>query len=77
MRWSNVKQPLVLSFNRVRNKQELHAKLKGTTLGEADENDDTLTWLKRSKKREKELSLKRQKELEEMDKQFQAEYTES
>jgi U4/U6.U5 tri-snRNP-associated protein 1 len=36
-----------------------------------------LAWLKKSKKREKELAKRRQKELEEMDKMFQEEYTES
>ena len=64
--------------HRVRNKRELNAKLKGTTLGDAEADvDDTLKWLKRSKKREKELAKKRQQELESMDKMFQEEYTES
>jgi hypothetical protein len=35
-----------------------------------------LKWLKRSKKKEKELAKKRQEELEQMDKVFLAEYTE-
>ncbi|TFK84613.1 SART-1 protein [Polyporus arcularius HHB13444] len=62
---------------KVRNKRELNAKLKGTTLGDADGDvDDTLKWLKRSKKKEKELAKKRQEELEAMDKAFQDEYTE-
>lgn len=40
--------------------------------------DDTLKWIKKSKKREKELARKRLEELESMDKQFQGEeYTES
>ena len=64
---------------RVRNKRELNAKLKGTTLGDVDDDvDDTLKWIKKSKKREKELAKKRQEELESMDKMFQGdEYTES
>jgi hypothetical protein len=64
---------------RVRNKKELNAKLKGATLGDADPDvDDTLKWLKRSKKKEKELAKKRQEELENMDRAFQgADYTES
>ena len=64
---------------RVRNKRELNAKLKGTTLGDADgDADDTLKWIKRSKKKEKELAKKRQEELENMDKVFQGEeYSES
>ena len=62
----------------MRNKRELNAKLKGSTLGDADADvDDTLKWIKRSKKKEKELAKKRQEELENMDKVFQAEYTES
>ncbi|KAI8980187.1 SART-1 protein [Trametes punicea] len=63
---------------KVRNKRELNAKLKGATLGDADDDvDDTLRWIKKSKKREKELAKKRQEELENMDKMFQGEeYTE-
>jgi U4/U6.U5 tri-snRNP-associated protein 1 len=62
----------------VRNKKELNASLKGATLGDADaDTDDTLKWIKRNKKREKELAKKRQAELESMDKVFQDEYTES
>ncbi|CAL1716230.1 unnamed protein product [Somion occarium] len=62
---------------KVRNKRELHAKLKGATLGDAEGDvDDTLKWIKRNKKREKELAKKRQEELESMDKAFQDEYTE-
>jgi U4/U6.U5 tri-snRNP-associated protein 1 len=62
----------------VRNKRELNASLQGTTLGDADaDTDDTLKWIKKSKRREKELAKKRQAELESMDKVFQEEYTES
>ncbi|KAF5359829.1 hypothetical protein D9756_003403 [Leucocoprinus leucothites] len=61
---------------KVRNRRELHASLKGATLGDADGDGDTLKWIKRSKKREKELAKKRQAELEQMDKAFQEEYTE-
>ncbi|KAF7797098.1 hypothetical protein EIP86_008290 [Pleurotus ostreatoroseus] len=62
---------------KVRNRRELNAKLKGATLGDADgDTDDTLKWIKRSKKKEKELARKRQQELEAMDKMFQDEYTE-
>ncbi|EPQ54376.1 hypothetical protein GLOTRDRAFT_106644 [Gloeophyllum trabeum ATCC 11539] len=62
---------------KVRNRRELHASLSGATLGDADKDvDDTLKWIKRAKKREKELAKKRQEELENMDKMFQAEYTE-
>ncbi|KAI9461625.1 SART-1 protein [Lactarius psammicola] len=62
---------------KVRNKRELNASLNGATLGDADaDTDDTLKWIKKSKKREKELAKKRQAELESMDKVFQEEYTE-
>ena len=65
-------------MHRVRNRRELNARLKGSTLGDADgDTDDTLKWIKRSKKKEKELAKKRQEELESMDKAFQEEYTES
>ncbi|KAG5638775.1 hypothetical protein H0H81_010196 [Sphagnurus paluster] len=65
------------SIAKVRNKRELNASLKGSTLGDADADvDDTLKWIKRSKKKEKELAKKRQQEQESMDKMFQEEYTE-
>ena len=54
----------------MKNRRELNAKLQGTTLGEADSaaDEDTLKWIKKAKKREKELAKKRQEELENMDK---------
>ncbi|KAF7316824.1 hypothetical protein HMN09_00415500 [Mycena chlorophos] len=61
---------------KIKNRRELNASLKGATLGDADGDDDTLKWVKKSKKREKELAKKRQEELENMDQMFQAEYTE-
>ncbi|KAJ7170704.1 SART-1 family-domain-containing protein [Mycena crocata] len=62
---------------KVKNRRELNASLKGSTLGDADGDDDTLKWIKKSKKREKELAKKRLAELESMDKVFQGgEYTE-
>lgn len=61
----------------MRNRRELNASLKGATLGDADaETDDTLKWIKRNKRKEKEQAKKRQEELENMDKQFQEQYTE-
>lgn len=53
--------------------------MKGSTLGDAEDDvDDTLKWIKRSKKKEKALVKKRQEELEHMDKVFQGgDYTES
>ncbi|KAF5342501.1 hypothetical protein D9611_001529 [Ephemerocybe angulata] len=61
---------------KVRNRQELNAKLKGATLGDAEGDLDTLKWIKRAKKKEKELARKRQEEIESMDKAIQEEYTE-
>jgi len=64
-------------FNRVRNRQELNASLKGATLGDADDDvDDTLNWIKRNKRKEKELALRRQQELESRDRNVLGEYTE-
>ncbi|KAF8910623.1 SART-1 family-domain-containing protein [Gymnopilus junonius] len=63
---------------KVRNRRELNASLKGTTLGDAEEDvDDTLKWIKRTKKRERELALKRQQELENKDKEIMGDYNES
>ncbi|KZT20148.1 SART-1 protein [Neolentinus lepideus HHB14362 ss-1] len=62
---------------KVRNRRELNASLSGVTLGDADKDvDDTVKWIKRAKKREKELARKRQEELDNMDKTFQEEYGE-
>jgi U4/U6.U5 tri-snRNP-associated protein 1 len=62
----------------VRNRRELKAKLKGTTLGDAnDDIDNTKTWLKKSKKRGKELEAKGLKELEDMNNAVMDVYDES
>ncbi|KAJ7274378.1 SART-1 family-domain-containing protein [Mycena haematopus] len=64
-------------ISKIKNRRELNATLKGSTLGDADGDDDTIKWIKKSKKREKELAKKRLAELESMDKMFQGdEYTE-
>ncbi|KAF8588251.1 SART-1 protein [Ramaria rubella] len=64
-------------LSRIKNKRELKATLKGTTLGESDDVDDTIKWIKRNKKKAKELARKRQEELENLDKAYQGEdYTE-
>lgn len=61
----------------MRNRQELNTALKGATLGTAEEDvDDTLKWIKRNKRKEKEMAAKRQKELESRDQEIQEEYTE-
>jgi U4/U6.U5 tri-snRNP-associated protein 1 len=64
--------------SRVKNRRELNASLQGTTLGESDDVDDTIKWIRRNKKKAKELARKRQEELENLDKSYQGEdYTES
>lgn len=62
---------------RVRNRRELNSSLKGATLGDADgDADDTLKWIKKNKKKEKEMAKKRLEELDNMDKAIQEDYTE-
>ncbi|KAG8702025.1 hypothetical protein FRC08_003747 [Ceratobasidium sp. 394] len=61
-----------------RNQLELNRRLVGATLGDAeDEAMDARSWIKRAKKKEKELAAKRQAELESMDKIAQQTYDES
>ena len=55
----------------------MNASLKGTTLGEDAEVDDTISWIKKSKKKSKELAKKQQAELEARDSEMLADYTES
>lgn len=62
----------------MRNRKELNASLKGATLGDADgDADDALKWIKKAKKKEKELAKKRQEELDNIDKAVQDDYSES
>jgi len=63
--------------SRARDRNALNEKLSGHTLGEAaqGEHEDLKSWIKRTKKRERELAAKRAQELELQDKQFQDEYT--
>lgn len=50
---------------RVRNRRELNTKLKGRTLGDADNDiDNTKAWLKKSKKKGKELGAKNLEQIE-------------
>ncbi|KAF8339589.1 SART-1 family-domain-containing protein [Cantharellus anzutake] len=67
---------IVARIEKSRNKRELHRRLVGATLGEADDDDDTLKWVKKSKKREKDLAAKRLQEMDALDKMYQEEYTE-
>jgi U4/U6.U5 tri-snRNP-associated protein 1 len=55
----------------------LNEKLSGQTLGQAleGENEDLRSWIKKTKKRERELAERRAQELENQDQQFQNEYT--
>jgi len=76
--WAQELFDLICCSRRVRNRRELNAKLKGTTLGDPDDDaDNAKAWLKKSKKKERELAAKRLKEIESMDDAAQGEYNES
>ena len=45
-------------------------------MGDVDGDDDTLKWIKRSKKKEKELAQKRLKDFEDIEKAAEGEYSE-
>ncbi|KAI7896986.1 SART-1 protein, partial [Mucor mucedo] len=63
-----IKKNIEKSKNRKRNL----AKLQGKGLGEAsDEEDSALNWIKKSRKRERDLAARREQELEEMDDSYQ------
>lgn len=64
----------ILTFtSRAKNRMKATEKLKGKGLGEAsDDEESALKWIKKSRKREKELAEKRARELAEMDKTFEA-----
>ncbi|KAH8550931.1 SART-1 protein [Umbelopsis sp. PMI_123] len=58
---------------RAKNRQKATEKLKGKGLGEAsDDEESAMKWIKKSRKREKELAEKRARELAEMDKAFES-----
>ena len=60
----------------MRNRRELNARLKGATLGDADDDaDNTKAWLKKSKK--KELAAKKSKGTESTNNAIQDVYNES
>jgi U4/U6.U5 tri-snRNP-associated protein 1 len=61
----------------VRNRQALNSKLKGSTLGDGDEPEDTLQWIKKLKRRKQELGEGPQEELDDIDDSIQNEYIES
>lgn len=63
---------------RVRNRRELNTKLKGTTLGDIDGDvDDTKAWVKKGRKKGKELDPKKSKVIETMNHAVQDMYDES
>ncbi len=49
----------------------------GATLGDADEDDDTLKWVKTSRKCKKDLAAKWLCKVDALDNMYQEEYTES
>ncbi|CAE6512217.1 unnamed protein product [Rhizoctonia solani] len=72
------KGEIAKNIAKARNRIELNRRLIGTTLGETEEDVsmDAKNWIKKAKKKEKELAAKRQAELESMDKMAQATYDE-
>lgn len=54
-------------IDRARNTKERAKKLVGVGLGQDEDEGDTKAWVKRQKKRAKELAAKREKDQEEMD----------
>jgi U4/U6.U5 tri-snRNP-associated protein 1 len=65
----------LLLLSRIKNRRELNTKIKGPTLGDADELEDTLQWVKKAKKRKRELE-KRTQGFKNVDNVVQGEYTE-
>ena len=64
-------------LKKARDRKALNEKLTGKTLADAEgEEEDLTSWIKKTKRREKELAAQRAKELESQDKLFQEEYTE-
>lgn len=62
----------------MRNKRELNAKLKGTTLGDTGGDvDDTKAWVKKGRKKGKELDSKKSKVIENLTSIVQGMYDES
>ena len=63
--------------SRIKDRKSLNEKLTGTTLADVieGENDDLKAWIKKNKRRERELASKKAEELENQDKHFQEEYT--
>jgi U4/U6.U5 tri-snRNP-associated protein 1 len=64
-------------LRKAKDRKALNERLAGRTLGDAEEDGslDVKAWIKKSKKRERELAAKRAAELEQQDKEFQEEYT--
>jgi len=64
-------------LRKARDRKALNERLVGRTLGEANDDEplDVKAWVKRSRKRQRELAAKRAAELEQQDKEFQEEYT--
>jgi hypothetical protein len=62
--------------NRAKDKAALNEKLSGKSLGAVEDGGDVdlKTWIKKTKKRERELAAKRKQESESQDKQHQDEY---
>ncbi|CAO0796259.1 unnamed protein product [Mucor circinelloides] len=64
------------NIEKSKNRKRNYAKLQGKGLGEASDDDEggdsALNWIKKSRKREKDLAARRARELEEMDSSYQS-----
>ncbi|CAE6443381.1 unnamed protein product [Rhizoctonia solani] len=72
------KGEIAKNIAKARNRIELNRRLVGATLGDTEEDVglDAKNWIKKAKRKEKELAAKRQAEQESMDKMAQATYDE-
>jgi len=62
-------------IQKVRNKFKLHERLSGPTLGDATQNKDLKSWIKRTKKQERALAATREQELECQEQMVEESYT--
>jgi U4/U6.U5 tri-snRNP-associated protein 1 len=69
----NRKKKLIVLYNRSKNRKRNLEKLQGKGLADGDDDEEsTLAWIKKSRKKEKDTAARRAKELEEMDNAFQS-----
>ena len=64
-------------IQKIKNNFKLHERLSGPTLGDAIQNEDLKSWIKRTKKQERASAAKREQEFETQDQVFEESYTSS